>query len=68
MPDLNGVEAFREIKKLAPDTPVVFMTGGADAPLVAEARREGADQALRYQLLAPIHRRHGVGGVGATSP
>ena len=31
MPDLNGVEAFREIKKLAPDTPVVFMTGGADA-------------------------------------
>ena len=42
MPDMHGIEAFHEIKRLAPESPVIFMTAYADAALVEEARREGA--------------------------
>jgi len=42
MPGMNGVEAFKEIKRLAPDCPVVMMTAYALHDLIEEAKREGA--------------------------
>lgn len=42
MPDLNGLEAFREIKRLSPESYVIFMTAYASSALVDEARQEGA--------------------------
>lgn len=42
MPGLSGVEAYREIKRLAPESFVIFMTAYAASSLVDDARREGA--------------------------
>ncbi len=50
MPDLNGVEAFREIKRLAPESFVIFMTAYAASTLVEDARREGAVEVVPKPL------------------
>jgi two-component system, NtrC family, response regulator HydG len=42
MPGLNGVDAFREIKKFAPAIPVILMTAYSVQGLIDEARAEGA--------------------------
>jgi len=42
MPGMNGVEAFKQIKELAPACPVVMMTAYAVHDLIEEAKREGA--------------------------
>ena len=42
MPGINGVQTFREIKKIAPKTAVVMMTAYAVEDLVEEALEEGA--------------------------
>jgi DNA-binding NtrC family response regulator len=42
MPGINGVQTFREIKKISPDSVVVMMTGFAVEDLVKEALDEGA--------------------------
>ena len=42
MPGQSGVDAFREIKQLAPESAVIFMSAYAASALVDEARREGA--------------------------
>ena len=42
MPGQSGVDAFREIKQLAPESAVIFMSAYAASTLVDEARREGA--------------------------
>lgn len=42
MPGINGVQAFREIKKINPKTVVVMMTGFAVEDLVKDALEEGA--------------------------
>ncbi|MGZ3420204.1 MAG: response regulator [Polyangiales bacterium] len=42
MPGMNGVDLFRQIKQIAPDLPVVLMTGFAVEELVQDAMREGA--------------------------
>ena len=42
MPDMHGIDAFREIKRLAPRSAVIFMTAYAASGLVEQARREGA--------------------------
>ncbi len=39
MPGLNGVQALRAIKALAPDTPVIMMTAYTRDELVAEAQQ-----------------------------
>lgn len=41
MPKLSGVDAFREIKKLSPGTPVILMTAYSVQGLIDEARAEG---------------------------
>ena len=42
MPGINGVQTFREIKKISPKSVVVMMTGFAVEDLVKEALDEGA--------------------------
>ncbi len=42
MPGLNGVEVFRKIRALAPQTVVVMMTAYSFPQLIEEAKREGA--------------------------
>ena len=42
MPGINGVETFREIKKISPDSVVVMMTGFSVEELVKDALEEGA--------------------------
>lgn len=42
MPGINGVQTFREIKKIRPEAVVVMMTGFAVEDLVASALEEGA--------------------------
>ena len=42
MPGINGVQTFREIKKISPSSVVVMMTGFAVEDLVKEALDEGA--------------------------
>ena len=42
MPGINGVQTFREIKKISPGSVVVMMTGFAVEDLVRDALEEGA--------------------------
>jgi DNA-binding NtrC family response regulator len=42
MPVMNGVEAFKKLKEIAPETPVIMMTAYAVEELIQEALREGA--------------------------
>lgn len=46
MPGINGVQTFREIKKISPGTVVVMMTGFAVEDLVKEALDEGASSVI----------------------
>jgi two-component system response regulator HydG len=41
MPKLSGVDAFKEIKKMAPGTPVILMTAYSVQGLIDEAKEEG---------------------------
>lgn len=50
MPDMNGVDLFRRIKKIRRDLPVVFMTAYATDKLVHEAIEEGAIATLNKPL------------------
>jgi len=50
MPELNGLEFFREIKKLRPQISVVFMTAYATDELVRQAMDEGAIATLSKPL------------------
>jgi DNA-binding NtrC family response regulator len=38
----NGLDAFREIRSLAPELPVVFLTGQGTVPIAVEAMKLGA--------------------------
>lgn len=42
LPDMNGVDVLREIRKLHPDTGVIMMTGNADTASAIGALNEGA--------------------------
>lgn len=50
MPELDGVETFRRLKMLAPESFVIFMTAYSESKLVAEARAEGAVEVLPKPL------------------
>lgn len=41
MPGLDGVETFREIKRVAPGLPVILLTGHASIPQAFETSRDG---------------------------
>lgn len=46
MPGINGVQTFREIKKISPGTMVVMMTGFAVEDLIKAALDEGASSVI----------------------
>jgi DNA-binding NtrC family response regulator len=50
MPGMNGVEAYRQIKGINPETTVVMMTAYTMEPLVQEALKEGAYSILHKPL------------------
>lgn len=50
MPGMNGVETFREVKRLCPECFVIFMTAYAASHLVDEALAEGAIEVLSKPL------------------
>jgi DNA-binding NtrC family response regulator len=50
MPAMNGVETFKKVREVAPDTPVIMITAFAVEDLIREALREGAFGALRKPL------------------
>ena len=50
MPKLSGVDAFKEIKKLSPGTPVILMTAYSVQGLIDEAKAEGAIAVVRKPL------------------
>lgn len=41
MPEMDGLEFYRKIKKIDPDIPVIVMTGHADVPMVLSVLKEG---------------------------
>lgn len=42
MPEMNGLELYRELKRRAFTLPVIFLTGHADVELAVQAMKEGA--------------------------
>ena len=50
MPMMNGVEAYRRIKKISPDSVVFMMTAHTVKELVREALEEGAYSILYKPL------------------
>lgn len=50
MPVMDGVETFKKIKEMAPDTPVIMVTAYAVEELIREALRGGAFGFLRKPL------------------
>ncbi|BAF61021.1 MAG: response regulator [Pelotomaculum sp.] len=41
MPGMNGLETLEELRKIAPDTPVVIMTAYGELDIIAEAKKRG---------------------------
>lgn len=52
MPRMSGVDAFKEIKKFAPFTPVILMTAYSVQGLIDEARSEGVLAILQKPVAA----------------
>ncbi len=50
MPVMNGVETFKKMKEIMPDTPVIIVTAYAVEDLLQEALQEGAFGTLRKPL------------------
>ena len=46
LPDQNGLEVLRELKRMSPDTPVVMLTANDSSRLAVEALRLGAEDYL----------------------
>jgi two-component system response regulator HydG len=51
MPKMNGVDAFKKIKEIQPEAPIILMTAYSDEDLIQNAKNEGA-----YRIIhKPIH-------------
>ena len=50
MPVMNGVETFKNMKTIAPDTPVIMMTAFAVEELIRESLQNGAFGVLRKPI------------------
>jgi len=50
MPVMNGVETFKKIKKITPETPVIMLTAFALEELIQESIQEGAFACLKKPL------------------
>jgi two-component system, NtrC family, response regulator HydG len=53
MPRMSGVDAFKEIKKIAPSMPVILMTAYSVQGLIEEARSEGV-LAILQKPVSPV--------------
>ena len=53
MPDMDGVETHRRIKRIQPETVAVMMTAYADEKLILQARDEGAYDVIPKPLDIP---------------
>src|SRR5467141_2869246 len=51
MPDMNGVELVREVRRVRPELAIVLMSGYSGAQLTARARAAGAAEVLRKPLV-----------------
>ena len=51
MPEMNGVDAFKKIKEIHPEAPIILMTAYSDEELIQNAKNEGARQIIHK----PIH-------------
>jgi len=50
MPVMDGVETYKKVKEIAPETPVIMVTAFAVEDLIREALREGAFGSLKKPL------------------
>jgi len=50
MPVMNGVETYKKIKRITPDTPVIMLTAFALEELIQESLQEGAFACLKKPL------------------
>ena len=46
MPDMNGIDTLKEVKKLRPDTTVIMMTGYSVDEMVHKALEEKASEII----------------------
>jgi FixJ family two-component response regulator len=65
LPEMGGMQIFRELKERGVKTPVIFLTGHGDIPMAVRAMQDGAfdflekpfdDQALIESVLAALRR------------
>jgi two-component system response regulator HydG len=50
MPEMNGVDAFREIKKIQPEAPIILMTAYSDEELIRKAKDEGIHRIINKPI------------------
>lgn len=50
MPGMNGLETLEELRKIAPETPVVMMTACDEMKLIARAKKKG----VRHFIVKPF--------------
>src|SRR4030067_718655 len=50
MPEMNGVEGFRNIKEKQPGAPLILMTAYSDEDLIQPAKDEGARQIIHQRI------------------
>ncbi len=66
MPAMNGVETFKRLKEIAPETRVIMVTAFAVEDLIREALREGAygilNKPLDFDELFELINQAGLGG------
>jgi DNA-binding response OmpR family regulator len=46
LPDSKGLKTYTALRSLAPDTPIIIMTGNDDRTLLVDAMNSGADNYL----------------------
>ncbi|MCJ7655561.1 MAG: response regulator [Dehalococcoidia bacterium] len=51
MPEMNGVDAYKKIKEIQPEAPIILMTAYSDEELIQNAKNEGVSQIIHK----PIH-------------
>lgn len=50
MPEMNGVEAFKKIKEIHPEAPIILMTAYSDEELLQSAKDEGVLQIIHKPI------------------
>jgi two-component system response regulator HydG len=50
MPEMNGVDAFKKIKEMQPEAPIILMTAYSDEELIQSAKDEGVRQIIHKPI------------------